>query len=174
MALLMPGRSECPICRRTISEEDERFGTWGVFKVAPDLIDYCDAVMHWSCYAPWPRRREFARAYFNFWIGNEPSNRYWAKAYLDERVLVTVNPFISDGGEVELVLAETGSRLRVRAAEWEQWLNAPDTSEGRPLYPLEAEEVRAVVPALKAAIPTVDELMDALDGDSKGWTRRET
>jgi hypothetical protein len=173
MALFFPGMSKCPICNGVITDDDERFGTWGVFPVPADLFGYCDAVMHWSCYATWPRRREFARAYFDFWVGNEPHNKYWAKAYLDDRVFVTVNPFIGDGGEAELVLAETGSRVRVQMADWERWLDTPETSEGKRLYPLVIEELRHVTPALKAALPTVDAVMNALDGESKGWTRGE-
>jgi hypothetical protein len=171
MAIFMPGISDCPICGGVLTEDDETFGTWGIFAVAPDLFRFCDAVMHWSCYAAWPRRREFARAYFEFWVGNEPHNQYWAKAYLDDRVLVTVNPFLGDDGEAELVLAETGSRVRVRMSEWGPWLDEPTTSKEGPLYPLVVEELRAVVPALKAAIPTVDAVMNALDGESKSWTR---
>jgi len=173
MALFMPDRSECPICGGILTEQDEHFATWGVFAVPPGLGRFCDAVMHWSCYADWSHRPAFARAYFDFWVRNEPSNPYWAKAYLDDRVLVTVNPFIGDGGQVELVLAHTGSRVRVQAAEWERWLDVPETSEGRRLYTLVVDELRVAVPALKAAIPTVDALMHALDGESKGWKRRD-
>jgi hypothetical protein len=172
MALFMPGHSKCPICGKVLTEQDERFGTWGVFAVPPDLFRFCDAVMHWSCYADWPRRPEFAKAYFDFWVGNEPHNRHWAKAYLDDQVFVTVNPFLGESGEAELVLAATGSRVRVRMEEWERWLDAPETSEGARLHPLEIAELRRVAPALKAAIPTVDAVMNALDGESKGWTRQ--
>lgn len=171
MALFIPGKTTCPICNEVLTEQDERFGTWGVFAVPPDLFRYCDAVMHWSCYAAWPRREEFARAYFEFWVQEEKSNRFWAKAYLDDRVVVTVNPFNGKSGEAILVLARTGSRVRVDMAEWEQWLEAPETSEGERLHPLVVGELREAVPAIKAAIPTSAAAMDALDGESKGWTR---
>jgi hypothetical protein len=171
MALFMPGRSKCPICGFVLNDDDERFGTSGVFHVPPGLLQFCDAVMHWSCYADWPHRPEFAKAYFDFWVGNERHNQYWAKAYLDGRVFVTVNPFLGENGEVELVLAATGSRVRVQIEEWERWLDSPTTSEGRPLHRLVVEELRAAVPALKVAIPTEDAIVGALDIESKGWAR---
>ena len=74
-------------------------------------------------------------------------------------------------GEAILVLARTGSRVRVDMAEWEQWLEAPETSEGERLHPLVVGELREAVPAIKAAIPTSAAAMEALDGESKGWTR---
>src|SRR6187431_3088433 len=101
----MPGVSECPICQRPVAGDDEHFGTWGVFSVPRGLSKFCDAVMHWECYAVWPRRKDFARAYFDFWVANMHHNPHWAEAYHDDRVLVTVNPFIGGGGTVEMVLA---------------------------------------------------------------------
>jgi hypothetical protein len=165
MALFIPGKSECPICHKVLTDEDEVFGTWGVFSVDPALFPNCDAVIHWSCYADWPRRPEFARAYFNFWVKDEPHNQYWAKAFLDDQVFVTVNPFLGAAGEAELVFAATGSRIRVRIDEWERWLDNPETSEGERLHPLEIAELYRVAAALKSTFPTADAVMDALDGD---------
>jgi hypothetical protein len=85
--------------------------------------------------------------------------------------LVTVNPFSGDDGEAMLVLAETGSRVRVELPEWERWLDAPETSEGERLHPLVVEELRQIAPGLKAALPTADAVLNVLDGESKGWTR---
>ena len=84
---------------------------------------------------------------------------------------MTVNPFIGDGGEAVLVLAATGSRVRVDMTEWENWLVNHVTSEGERLHPIEIAELERVVPALKAALPTAAAAMNALDGESKGWTR---
>ncbi|HEX4611477.1 MAG TPA: hypothetical protein VH092_25005 [Urbifossiella sp.] len=99
----------------------------------------------------------------------QPQHR--EKGHLDDRVPATVNPFNGEGGEATLVLSQTGSRVRVNMAEWERWLEAPTISEGEQLHPLVVAELREAVPALKAAIPTADAAMDALDGESKGWTR---
>jgi hypothetical protein len=172
MGFFISGVSECPLCGRVLDEQDELFGTWGVFTADWELFPYCDATMHWSCYADWPRREAFAREYFDFWVEEEKTSRCWAKAYLDERVLMTVNPFHGRHSQAILVLARTGMRISVNMAEWERWLECPETSEGRKLYPLVVDELREVVPALKAAIPTRDAVMDALDGESKGWIRK--
>jgi hypothetical protein len=40
------------------------------------------------------------------------------------------------------------------------------------LHPLVVEEFRASVPTLRAALPTADAVMESLDGESKGWTRK--
>jgi hypothetical protein len=56
----------------------------------------------------------------------------------------------------------------VNLAEWGRWLKSPETSEGKKLHPMVVDELREVIPALKAAIPTARAAMDALDGESKG------
>jgi hypothetical protein len=33
------------------------------------------------------------------------------------------------------------------------------------------DPLKVIAPALKATIPTIDSVMDSLDGESKGWTR---
>jgi hypothetical protein len=171
MTIFFPGISRCAICNELLKVGDEVFGTWGPFTADPELFPYCDALIHWSCYAPWPRREAFARAYFEFWVEEERTNSYWAKAYLDDRALMTVNPFNGERGEARLLLSRTGSDVRVDLAEWERWLVAPERSRGKRVHPLVLEELRDVVPALRAAIPTADAAMEALDGESKGWRR---
>jgi hypothetical protein len=84
---------------------------------------------------------------------------------------MTVNPFNGERGQARLLLSRTGSDVRVDLAEWERWLEAPETSRGQRVHPLVLEELRDVVPALGAAIPTADAAMEALDGESKGWRR---
>lgn len=169
MALFTPGHSKCPICGGVLTKRDERSSTWGMFDLPPDLLRFCDDVTHWSCYADWPRRPEFAKTYFNSWVDNEPHNPFWAKAYPDDRVLVSVSRSL---GEVELVLAATGSRVRVKMEEWKCWLDAPETSNGERLHSLEIAELRRVSPVLKLAIPTVDAVKNALDRESKDRPHR--
>jgi hypothetical protein len=172
MAFFTAGISECAICHEVLTEQDEVFATWGVFGVDLELFPYCDAPMHWSCYAAWPHRETFARAYFDFWIEEERRNRYWAKVYLDDRVLMKVNPFNGENGEASLLLSRTGSSVRVDLTHWEQWLEAAETTkDGRKLHPLEVDEFREIAPVLKATLPTWDSVMDAIDGASKGWRR---
>ena len=163
---------DCLICGEALANDQQLFGTWGVFSVPAGLECFCDAVIHWSCYANWPHRAEFAKAYFDFWVDEEKHNRCWAKAFHDEQVFMTVNPFIAEAGEAILVLASTGSRLRVEMDEWQTWLEAPEMSDGEPMHPIEIAEMQRIAPVLKAALPTEDDVMNALDGESKGWTRQ--
>jgi len=172
MAIFWQGVSECSICGRKLEMDDERFSTWGTFGTPLDLFIYCDSSMHWSCYANWPRREEFARAYFDSWVENEKTDRYWAKAYLDDRVLMTVNPSRRQDGEAMLVLARTGSRVRGDLSGWESWLVDPGTADadGERFHPLVRAELLDVLPALRSALPTLGAVMDAIDGASKGWS----
>ena len=172
MPFYTPGISQCSLCNGVIAHRDEVFGTWGVFSAEPELFVHCDALMHYSCFAAWPRREPFARAYFDFWADEERTNRYWARAYLDDRVLVTVNPFNGTDGEVRLLLSRVPCEARVDLEHWERWLLAPETSIGRRLHPLVIEEFRVALPALRAALPTADAVVQAVDAESKGWTRK--
>lgn len=172
MRFFRAGVSRCSLCDGILTADDDLFTTWGVFATDPELFLHCEALMHWSCYAAWPRREAFARAYFEFWIEEERGNRHWARAYLDDRALMTVNPFNRANGEARLLLARTGYEIRIDLAGWERWLEAPETTEGHELHPLVVEELRDVVSSIRAAMPTADAVMDALDGESKGWTRK--
>lgn len=160
----------CPLCGQPIGDQEQVFSTWGAFPVRLELARFCDAEMHWSCYRIWPHQAEFAKAYFDFWVDEECTNRCWAKAFHDDHVFMTVNPFIADQGEAILVLSTTGSRLRVEIEDWLEWLEAPEMSDEEPMHPAEIAEMRRLVPRLRAAFPTVDDIMNALDGESKGWT----
>ena len=82
---------DCLICGEALANDQQLFGTWGVFSVPAGLERFCDAVIHWSCYANWPHRAEFAKAYFDYWVDEEKHNRCWAKAFHDEQVFMTVN-----------------------------------------------------------------------------------
>ena len=78
--------------------------------------------MHWSCYASWEHQLSFARSYFEFWVEGRNQNPYWQPAYLDETVLVTVNP--SSPIEAAWVcIAATGSRHNPKLADWENGFN---------------------------------------------------
>ena len=112
MALFFTGQ-KCPLCEQPINE-GPKFGTWGVWLPSHDpLLRYCDGVMHWDCYAEWPHRQRFASTYFQFWVNSEEENVFWHRAYLDDDVLVTVNPFEPIRSSW-VHLKETGSRIDVK------------------------------------------------------------
>jgi hypothetical protein len=159
MALIFPN-STCAICQQPLGSE-RIFATSGVFLPANDpLFEFCDAGMHWSCYAKWPHRLRFAKAYVDMWVEMEKQNPYWGRAYLDESVFVTVGPAVE---QASVQLYETGSSCRVPFAEWENWLVElkPD------LEPIEREALERVLPRLRAALPTPQALIEAVDWDSK-------
>ena len=109
------------------------------------------------------RRPHFARSCFDFWIEDEKTSVYWWKAYLDERVLVTVNPDPSvESAWVHL--AKTGSRHSLRLKDWERWLRQPcDAAE----HPIEAIALARAKRTLGAAVPTRERLLAAVDRGTK-------
>jgi hypothetical protein len=138
---------KCPLCGAPMTEEGRIFSTWGVFFPDDDPIwRYCDAPLHWDCYAAWPERARFAGGYFAMWIEGSKHNQCWGTLLLDDDVLVTVNPGTAVG-EVCLVLAATGTRYFVKLADWPAF--ATSGPESFP-HPLEAEAFGAILARLQA------------------------
>jgi hypothetical protein len=165
-ALIARGRSRCAICAGILEEGQALFATSGVFLPKADpLWKYCDAGLHWDCYAFWGERPRFARAYFQMWVDGEKSDLYWGKAYLNDALLVTVNPQ-PPVEEIHLHLADTGTRHFVKLKDWAGWI----ASEA---WSLEAEHavVRAafkpLFPILRQRFPTSDDLLRAVDWAAK-------
>jgi hypothetical protein len=77
---LISKETTCPLCEELIS--GPVFSTSGIFFPPTDpLWRYCDAAMHWACYATWEHRERFAREYVQMWIENEKHNPYWARVF---------------------------------------------------------------------------------------------
>ncbi len=161
MAQVVLGRTPCALCGVPVQESDERFGTWGCFLPREDpLSRYCDAVMHWRCYAPWPDRPRFARAYHAMWIELESDDAYWDRAYADDAVFITANP--EESVESTWVhLAETGSRIAVDFDEWAAFVTTGQIEHD--LHELERETLSRARPTFAAALPTVDAVRTAAD-----------
>ncbi len=174
MALFRNGMS-CPICRKPMSSNDPLFSTWGVWLPASDALHgFCDACMHWSCYADWPFRARFARTYVDFWVEHEESDPFWHRVFLDDACLVTVNPEL-DAGSAWVCLYETGTRVSVGLSEWEQWL-AKDRPEGRHL--VESDAIDAAKAILVRALPTAAAVREGIDLRAKheaieSWERHQ-
>lgn len=63
MAIILLGKSECPICGLVLEEGDDFFGTPHFIHSGP-LSRYSDAGMHRACFTAWPKADEF-RLLFN-------------------------------------------------------------------------------------------------------------
>lgn len=161
MALLYKG-IRCLLCHQEMDTQSRLFSTWGVF-FPPDhrLFAYCDAAMHWDCYANWPDRAEFARQYFQMWVEPDPDNPYWGLAFLSEEVLVKVNPD-PDVAKVSLLLAKTGSFLHTPLERWTDLIQKPATSFAD-LHPVERDALSEVWPLLQKAFPSADQLVARVD-----------
>lgn len=101
--------------------DDRLFATSHFVGPDSDLWQFSDAVMHWDCYAEWEHRARFGRMYFEAKQASSGRNPFWGVAHSDDEVLVTANPD-KLVGEVDVMLAETGSRFRIPLADWEDWL----------------------------------------------------
>jgi hypothetical protein len=163
MSLFIKGM-ECPLCGEPMQSDQARFGTWGVWLPKDDpLMLFCDASMHWDCYADWPYRPRFARSYVDFFVEDEKTNPLWSKALLDENAFVNVNPH----PPFELVwiqLYETGNRYDVNLNDWESWLSQ-ETVEVE--HRVEARPMALVREILKKRMPTRELLLQALDLERK-------
>lgn len=148
----------CPLCGVKMTNDDRRYATSHFLGPESDLWRFSDAVMHWDCYAKWEHRPRFGRMYFEAkraWSGH---NSYWGVAHSDDLVLVTTNPdkFV---GEVDVMLAETGSGFRIPLADWEDWLGGEWFDTCR--HEIEREALAAVLPLLRSKLPTADAIIAA-------------
>ena len=157
MALISPN-STCAICAQPLNLEEPIFATWGVFDVPPEVFRFCDAPLHWDCYAAWPHRAVFAAAYFHMWVGIAAEDCYWSTVWQDEQLLVTVNPD-APVEKVSLVLAATGSRFHIELAAWEDWLAA--APEGA--HPIETAALITALPTLQTELPTREAILRRID-----------
>jgi hypothetical protein len=148
----------CPLCNEPMLQRQPLFGTWGVWLPQNDPLEaYCDAVMHWECYATWEHRSSFARSYFDFWVEGRHQNPHWRPAYFDDTVLVTVNP--SPPIEAAWVhLAATGTRHNPKLDDWAAWLQRDDKED----HPMERAAVAMVKRTLSAHVPTKKSLLSQL------------
>lgn len=160
MALLLGGM-KCSICGETLRDGEPIFGTWGTWLPDTDpLFPFCDAALHWSCYATWPHRERFASTYFDFWVGSERQDLWWHRAYFDGDVLVTVNP-VEPVRSAWIHLRPTGTRTSVRLTDWAGWVG--DSTRDGSEHPLLAETLREAKQRLRVALPTEQAVLDNLD-----------
>ncbi len=149
----------CPLCSVKMTNDDRRFATSHFLGPDSDLWRFSDAVMHWDCYANWEHRARFGRMYFEAkraWIGH---NHFWGVAHSDDQVLVTANPD-KLVGEVDVMLAETGSGFRIPLADWEDWLGGEWFEQCH--HEIEREALSAVLPLLRSKLPTADAVVAAV------------
>jgi hypothetical protein len=130
MALIVAS-SRCAICGELRRERDPFFATSGC-AVEPDhlLWRFCDAPMHWSCYASWPDRPAFARAYFERDRAAARRNPYWGIVHIDDDVLVMLNPS-ARVCTVSISVAALGCGPRIPLAQWSDWLRRPTPQSER-------------------------------------------
>jgi hypothetical protein len=140
----------CPLCDINMGSEEGLFGTSHFLGRESDLYGFSDAVMHWDCYARWSHRPRFARLYFEAKKGWSAGNRYWLVAYEDDDIHVSANPDPLVN-QVEIVLAETGSTLRIDIPDWNDWLQ--DDWAETCNHPIERESLATLIPRLRAILP---------------------
>jgi len=163
MALFVEGM-ECPLCGKPMLSNQAIFGTWGLWLPMDDpLVLFCDACMHWDCYADWPYRPRFAKSYIDFWVEEEKNNPLWSRAFLDEHTFVKVNPH-APFERIWVHLYDTGSRFDVSLDDWELWLSQEATETE---HPVEAKSLAVAKEILKKSIPTKELLLQAIELDAK-------
>ena len=154
----------CPLCGVNMTNGDRRFATSHFLGPESDLWQFSDAVMHWDCYAKWEHQARFGRMYFEAKRAWSSHNRYWGIAHSDDQLFVTANPD-KLVGEIDVMLAETGSGFRVPLADWEDWLGGEWFEACR--HDIEREAMATVLPLLRSKLPTADAVVAAagMDGE---------
>ena len=153
MSLFVEGM-KCPLCNEPMLSSEPLFGTWGVWLPSSNPLErYCDATMHWSCYANWKHQARFARSYFEAWVRAQGHNPYWKPAFVDDSVLVEVNP--TPPVEAAWVyVAATGTRHNPKLEDWSTWLHASQDE-----HPLEHAALSAIKRKLINHVPTKESLL---------------
>jgi hypothetical protein len=148
----------CPLCRKPIRDGEPVFCTRPYMPPDPDLFAFARVPIHWACYAAWEHRPRFARQYFEEQVKWAEGNRFWGIARKDDTVLVSVNPsqYVE---EVDVILAATGSSIRLPLAGWEEWI-AGGWFDGC-ADDADRDALGEFIASLWAELPTVDALLAA-------------
>lgn len=157
---------ECALCEKRINPPNECFRATGDFLPKGDPLNpFCNAPMHWECYAKWNKRPQFARHFVDAWVAMNRKNPFWWRVYQDEDVYVSVNPMRSVE-EASVRLYALGSDIRVNLPQWGRWIEDPDAITPR-LHTEEKKALSAVLPRLRERFPDDHAVVDAIDPNEK-------
>ena len=157
---------KCGLCHREMVDGQQAFMTSGEFLPRTDpLRPLCGQPLHWECYAAWPERGRFARAYVQAWQRANARNPFWWTVLSDDCAYVAVNPQ-SGIEEASLRLLSVGSDIRVPLPRWAEWLADPARITPH-LHPFEAQALAAALPGLRSRFPDALTLVDAIDPREK-------
>jgi hypothetical protein len=156
----------CAICGAMIERPEDCFRASGEFLPDDDpLLPFCNAPMHWECYANWPERQRFARHHVNAWVQANRKNPFWWAVHKDEEVYVSVNPS-RPIEEASVRLYALGNDIRVPLPRWSEWvLEAEHVTPG--LHAFEREVLSAVLPTLRTRFPNDHAVVDAINPAEK-------
>ncbi len=156
----------CALCGEPIDALGAFFRTSGDFLPPKDpLVPFCNAPLHWNCYADWSERPRFARLYVEAWAAANRKNPFWWRILHDAGVYVSANPE-RPVEEASVRCWAVGSEIRVPLPKWTAWLANPDAVTPG-LQPLERETLAAVLPTLRARFPDDHAVVDAIDPAEK-------
>lgn len=146
---LITRATRCAICGEGIGA-DGYFATSGVWlPPSHPLFRFCDAAMHWGCYASWEEREPFARSYFDAragWSGGP-------EVFASDEVRVTLSNF--EQVSVGVLVAATAVWESVPLDRWECWLR--DGAPGdAPRHEAIQAALERVLPVLRRELPTAE------------------
>lgn len=157
---------KCALCSGPIDALGDFFRASGAFLPPGDVLTpYCNAPLHWKCYADWSHRERFAHHYVAAWVKATRLNPFWWVAYHDQHVLVTVNP-VKPVEEACVRLSSVGSDIRVPLPQWPKWIAHPETVTPK-LQNLEKRELKKVIGLLRERFPDDYAVVHAIDPDEK-------
>ncbi len=162
----LPPQPNCLLCDRAVNLLQSHFLATGDFLPTDDpLTAFCDAPLHWPCYAKWKERPRFAAHFVDAWVKANRKNPFWWCVHNDEQIYIAINPQ-KPIEEASIRLRAVGSDIRVPLPRWVDWL--ANVQKLTPeLQDLERDELKRVLPALRERFPDDHALVDAIDPDEK-------
>lgn len=171
--MLLPPGAICPICNEGFERPEDAFMTSGDFLPKSDpLARFCNQPIHWTCYAEWPERPRFARAYVEAWVKANRKNPFWWTVCDDDDVYLSVNPQRAIE-EVAVRLYAIGSDIRVPLTQWDAFLEEP-TKVVPTLHALEIEVLSPLLATLRERFPDAHSIVDAIDPNEKQTAGRKS
>jgi len=146
MALFYDGLP-CTLCGEEMTNADQLFSTSHFLGPDSDLWEYSDAIMPWDCDARWEHQARFGQMYFEANRQCSDQNGPWGVAHSDDQLMVKTSPD-KHVGEVDVMLARTGSGFRVCLADGEDWLTGECFGDYH--HEIASEELTAILPLLRS------------------------
>jgi hypothetical protein len=170
---------DCPVCTKPIGDPNRAFLTPTAFfpglgKPFGDFLEEEDPLqaftrklVHFDCWASWPERERFAKAWSDWKLGGVEADPENGVAYTSDDLAVSA-PCDAEApaDPVRLYFRKAAALLEMPATDWPAGLE-PLEAHARGGPPLVHAALGAALPGLDRLFPTLRSLVDAVDWSAK-------